>query len=76
LERERGRGREKKGEREGRVGMQGQQADRFKVRLGLREIKGRDIDTKRYRDIETKRQIYRAHNKNPEQSQVAQPVFN
>jgi hypothetical protein len=50
------------------VGGQGQQAGRFNVRLGLREIKGREIDTKRYRDIETKRQRYRAHNKNPEQS--------
>ncbi len=34
----------------------GQQAGRFKVKLGLGKLEGRDRDTERYRDTETKRQ--------------------
>ncbi len=48
-------------------GQAGQQAGIFKVRLGLGEIEGRDIEIKGHRD--------RADNKNPEQSRVAQLVF-
>ena len=48
----------------------------FKVRLGLGEIEGRDRDTERKRDIETKRLRDRADNKNHKQSRVAQLVYN
>ncbi len=40
------------------------------------ETEGRDRDTERYRDIETKRQRDRADIKNLEQSKVAQLVKN
>ena len=49
-------------------GQAGQQAPIFKVRIGLGEIEGRDIEIKGRRD--------RADNKNPEQSRVAQLVLN
>ncbi len=52
---------ERERERERGVGGQaGQQAGIFKVRLGLGEIEGRDIEIKGHRD--------RADNKNPEQT--------
>ncbi len=40
------------------------------------EIEGRDRDTERKRDIETKRHRERTDNKNPKQSRVAQLVHN
>ncbi len=56
---------EREGEEGERVGWGGQQAGIFKVRLGLGEIEGRDWDTVRKRDIETKRHRDRVANKNP-----------
>ncbi len=63
------------GERE-KSGWAGQQACIFRVRLWKdRKIEGRDRDTERQKDIETKRHRHRAYNKNPEQSRIAQLVI-